>query len=147
MTDWSEYVAHYLEQHRRGDGDAFFSLIDGSDVLGPLADAFHSEESAEAREFILDVVREHRRPQSFELLAEGLEDEEERVWKSALDGLVTLGLTMSKETALSVLQSARGRLDSGDASASVRREWLDEAIEQTRNPTPPLVEGNDEGPA
>lgn len=121
-------IACYLEMFRGGDADnAFHGLLEiGRDVLPELMEVFRSERDIEVREFLVGVIREYRERSVIPFLGEALSDAEPRIWRQALDGLVTL----ASPAALEVLRAARIRqLPTRRATEEFRR-WLEEAIEQ-----------------
>ena len=81
---------------------------------------FRTEPDSSIRSTLLNIAWQTNSSDAFPLMAEALNDTEPRVWKEALDGLVTLGGT----TALDVIRQGSGRTNAEKA------EWLDEAIEQ-----------------
>lgn len=130
MNRFAPQITHYLEMFRCGDAeDALHGLLEtGRDILPELMNAFRAEKDPGVREFLVGVIWKYRAQPAVPFLGEALMDPEPRVWREALDGLVTLS---SPET-LEVLREARMRV-------SIHREaddfgcWIDEAIEQAKS--------------
>ena len=76
-------------------------------------------------------LRQFRDAAALPALAAALRDPDGRVWKEALDGIVTLG----GPPALEVLQAARAALETF-TDAEVRQQWIDEAVEQVKEAQP-----------
>jgi HEAT repeat protein len=127
MATFDEYVAELIAQL---DGPDRFHAMRTLNELGsatiPLITAAHARESiATRRAAIVETLWQFRDPNVMPTLAEALLDSDARVWKEALNGIVTLG----GGAALDAL--ARARIPAGDRrDAALRREWIDEAIEQ-----------------
>jgi len=129
-SNLSERVKHYLDLLRSGDQDqAFHSLIEESpEVLPLLMKAFSAEKDPGVREWLVQVIWEHRVRETIPFLISVLDDDEPGVWKSALDGLVTIG----GESALAALEAYRTRGVKSD-----REEWIAEAAGQIRESLQP----------
>lgn len=123
-------IAGYLESFHKGDCDgAFFGLLEmGHEVLPELIEVFRHEEDSDIREFLVEVIWQHRQLSTIPFLGEALYDNAPIVWKQALDGLVTL----ASPQALEWLETAKAREFSRQADAEEFRRWLDEAIEQIK---------------
>ncbi len=119
-------VADCLERFQRGDRDgAFFGLLEMEHGIVPdLIARFRGEPDRRVREFLVEVIWQHRQPSAIPFLGEVLRDSEPAVWRQALDGLATLG----SPAALEVLREARMQQES-----AVLRDWLDEAIERVES--------------
>jgi HEAT repeat protein len=121
-----ELLDNALRHFRNGDGDSFFQLLHMDRRLLPLLPAeYRTTADSELREFLVRVTWEYRDPTTIPFLATALRDPADRVWKQAIDGLVTIG----SPEAISVLRAAY------DTAAKAgpfdeRRDWLREAIEQ-----------------
>lgn len=114
-----EQFEYYLEHIT--EGGAFFRLAEASDEILPrLENAFACEPCPDRRRAITEIIWQHRTPASVPFPARALNDPAETVWKEALDGLVTIGGTV-------VLDAMRETLKEAD---SVKRDWINEAIEQ-----------------
>src|SRR5262245_45053032 len=120
----SEAVAAYLRALRGADFEhAYHSLIEiGPAVLPALATAFHKEPDADVRAMLVRVAGQVRSSSAIGLLAEALAQDDEVVWKEALDSLVSIGGP-----------DARAVVDRARAGATEPRSpWLDEASEQLK---------------
>lgn len=115
----------------RGE-DALCALTSMSEALPLVADAYYREPDAERRESVIHCLWQYRDHAALPTLRAALRDPDDRVWKEALDGLVTLGGTAAQRT----LQEERAALPEG-INARERQEWIDEAIEQIRESTDP----------
>ena len=109
MQDLSTQAAYYLEQLKsfRCDWDnVYHSLIEADHGIIPLLiAAFRNEPHPTIRAFLVEVIWQHRLPDTTVFLAEVLEDSNSTVWKNALDGLVAL----STPEAIEVLRVAKRR--------------------------------------
>jgi len=116
-------VEQSLDLMRRGEGEqAFHNLIEESpEVLPLLMKAFSVEKDPAVRESLVQVIWEHRVRETIPFLIRVLDEDEPRIWKSALDGLVAIG----GEPALAALEAYR----TGGMKPD-RQEWVAEAVGQ-----------------
>ena len=130
MHDLKAYVDYYLAKLDTSDHDnAWHSLIEADPKAIPLLiEAFRAEQNVGVRAEIVEIIWQHRRPETIPFLAEVLDDPEPEVWKAGLDGLVALG----GDAALEALAAARQRVKAALGGGAVQLEWIDEAIEQIR---------------
>jgi hypothetical protein len=128
MRSFAPQIADCLRWFRHGDtAKAFHGLVEMDDEILPhLMAAFRVETDSRTREFLVNVVWEHRRQSVIPFLGEALFDLEPRVWRQALDGLVTLASPASLDT----LRSARTRQFPQRRKTKEFRCWLEEAIGQ-----------------
>jgi hypothetical protein len=128
MTDWHEYAAIYLERLRGPDSEnAYHSLIEADDAIIPiLIDAYRAEQDFEIRSDLVEIIWQHRLPNTIGFLSEAIDDPAPDVWKSALDGLVAIGGMPT----IAVLESAKQRLGFGSQKERTKVQWIDEAIQQ-----------------
>lgn len=126
----TEEVNNCLEWFRAGDRDrAFFGLLEMPDrVLLDLMDAFQNETSSQFREFLVEVIWQHRLQSSIPFLGQALFDSSKEVWVQALDGLVTL----ASPSALVALEAAQSRQFLSRSEAEEFQRWIDEAVEQIK---------------
>ena len=138
MTELAEYAAYYIERLGGPEGeDAYHSLVEADDAIVPfLIEAFRSERRPAIRAELVEIIWQHRVPETIQFLSEALEDRAPEVWKSALDGLVALG----GQAAVEVLESAKQR-----ARSSERASWIDEALRQIQGEKNHGVRGQDKG--
>jgi HEAT repeat protein len=131
METTTSQIAEYLQRFRNGDRDgAFYGLVEMEHgVLPELMATFRSERDSRVREFLVEVIWQHRQASAIPFLKEALNDGAAAVWKQALDGLVTL----ASSAALEVLRDARTRQFTTDREMEEFRHWLDEAIEQAES--------------
>jgi len=124
-------IVEYLQLFRKGDRDgAFFGLLEmDHEVVPQLIAAFRSERDNRVREFLVEVIWQHRQPSAIPFLGEALHDAVAAVWKQALDGLVTL----ASPAALDVLRAGRTRQFPTERETDEFRRRLDEAIEQAES--------------
>jgi hypothetical protein len=127
MVDWNEYARDYIDQLGGSEREsAYHRLIDADDAVVPvLIGAFRTQQDPRVRALLVEIVWQHRLPETIGLLVEALDDRDPEVWKSALDGLVTFG-----PLAIQALRSARERLLPTTLEERTRAEWIDEAIQQ-----------------
>ncbi len=127
--DVTEYLQDHLEAFRRGDRDsAFFGLINHVDNLLPhLIKVFQSETDPQVRAFLVEVIWQQRDRSAIPTLAAALNDPDGRVWREALNGLVTLASPESVEA----MKMARGRKFRTAHEQGKFNTWLEEAIDQT----------------
>lgn len=130
MQRFAPQIAYYLEMFRRGDTDnAFHGLLEiDRDVLPELMAVFRNEQDIRVRELLVEVIWEYRERSVIPFLGEALSDNEPRIWRQALNGLVTLALPAS----LDVLRAARARQLPTQCETEEFRRWLEETIEQTQ---------------
>ena len=109
---------------------AYHRLIEADDAIVPiLIKAYRTEADPAVRATLVEIIWQHRVPETISFLSEALDDNHPEVWKSALDGFVTLG----SPAAIQVLESVRQRIWAGSQAKSDRIAWIDEAIEQIRH--------------
>jgi HEAT repeat protein len=132
MDDLRAFADNYIGRLERGGHDwedAYFRLIEASDAIIPiLIERYHATSSADLRALLVEIIWQHRQPETIEFLAKTLDDTSESVRQNALDGLVTLG----GPPALLALETARQRLQISRPADKVRAQWFDEAIEHVR---------------
>ena len=131
MSDLKEFSSHYVnELGGPNNQDAWHSLVEADDAIIPfLVEAYRSEADPKRRSLLVNVIWEHRVPESLEFLAEALGDPVDEVWKSALDGIVAIGGPIAS----GVLESARHRIETDNKGYAERIEWIDEGIQQIRD--------------
>jgi hypothetical protein len=124
-------ITDYLRLFREGNHDAaFFGLVEmDHSILPDLIAIFHRESDSQVREFLVEVIWQHRQRTAIPFLGEALQDVDPKVWKEALNGLVTLA---SKE-ALEVLRTAKTRQFPRKRDTDEFSSWIDEAIEQVQS--------------
>jgi HEAT repeat protein len=124
----TKFVEFYLEKLRRGEFEmAFHGLTEGGrPVIPHLIKAFRNERSPDIRAELVNIVWNHRQPETVNFLAEALNDLDQKVWKSALDGLVTI----ASSAALQILQTASNKEFPNERQTEEFRKWLNEAITQ-----------------
>jgi HEAT repeat protein len=122
MDPLSEYVEYYLTKLRTKEaGDAWHSLIEaGPEALPLIVEAYAQARDRCERVTLVQVVCQYRAPAAAPFLAGLLHDPDPEVWKTALDGLVTLGGAEAVRLLESFQQSADRE----------KREWVSEAMEQ-----------------
>lgn len=115
-------ISDYVTLHKLGRcDDAFHGLIDhGADIVPDLISAYEDTDRPDTKAFLIDVVSHMRRPDSADFLRNALRRDDLVIWKSALDGLVSLRAAEVLEHALSFM------LD------EPKRSWIVEAISQCR---------------
>jgi HEAT repeat protein len=126
MKPSSDYVEYYLEMLRDGDFEtAFHSFIDlDCTVIPKLIEKFQSESSSEVRAELVRIIWYFRSPDSTPFLGTALKDPSPDVWKSAIDGLVSIGTP----AALAELQKSLTIKSRGDEFT----RWIEEAITQIK---------------
>jgi hypothetical protein len=118
-------IEYYLDKARRGEADvAFHGLLELSgDPVPELREAFQVESDPVVREIIIRAVAPLAGPAVIQFLGAALDDPHPEVWKSALDGLVSIASPTSRQT----LERAKDGTTNGDPE---RVAWLVEAIDQ-----------------
>lgn len=130
MQTIASQISDYLTCFKEKREVAFFGLIEmGPEALPELISAFRNEHDSEIREFLIEVIWQHRQPSTVPFLGEALYHCDPAVWKQALDGLVTL----ASPQALEVLKTAKARQFSQQRDMEEFQCWLDEAIEQAES--------------
>lgn len=128
-----EHVAELLSEL---DGpraeDVICDLTSMAEALPLVAEAYHREPDPRRRQSLIYCLWQYRDSAALPTLAVALQDADDRVWKEALDGFVTLG----GDAAQRLLQEESVAL-SEDVKAKVKREWIYEAIEQIRESAGP----------
>ena len=126
MDDLNDYVNFHIAQLRQADpDDAYFSLIEADhEIVAHLITAFRGERNPTIRATLVEIIWQHRLPETLSFLVEALEDPAMPVFRSALTGFVTLGGSAATNLLVSTRQCLRqqGRLE--------RIEWVEEAIQQ-----------------
>ena len=132
MVDWNEYARHYIDQLGGSEEEsAYHRLIDADEAVVPvLIGAFRAQQDPGVRALLVEIVWQHRLPETVGFLIEALDDRDPGVWKSALDGLVTLG-----PLAIQALRSARECILPTTVEERTRAEWIEEAIQQIQEGT------------
>lgn len=121
-------ISHYLEMFRSGDADnSFHGLLElDRDILPELMAVFRSTQDIRLREMLVAVIWGYREQSVIPFLREALFDTEPRIWREALNGLVSL----ASPAALDVLCEARTRRFLTQRETEEFRRWVDEAISQ-----------------
>ncbi len=116
---------------------AWFNLMEAPDaVLPALMEAYRSEQDAELRAVLVEVIWQHRQPASLDFLGEVLHDPDERVWQQALDGIVAIGGPAAHQ----VLKRAIAWAERDWQANEEFLGWLDEARDQVLNGPFPGIE-------
>ena len=121
-------IDYYLRRFRQGDRDnAFHGLLEMEHTILPdLMTLFQTESDSRVREFLVEVIWQHRQQAAIPFLGQTLLDSNPQVWRQALDGLVAL----ASPAALDALRDARTRRFPRQLETEEFRRWLEEAIEQ-----------------
>ena len=107
--------------------DAYHHLIEADHAVIPyLVEAYQVEQEAALRALLVEIIWQHRVPETVEFLSTALQDPAPEVWKAALDGLVILG----GSAAVCTLETVRCELLSDRQGRTVQMEWIDEALQQ-----------------
>jgi len=125
-----ERVAELVEQLHDRDAapSALCNLTSlGTAAISLVAAAYDRETEPRRRTALVRALWQFYDTAAFPALATALRDPDDRVWKEALDGIVTLG----GPAALEVLQAARAKVTTF-TDAGVRHQWIDEAVEQVK---------------
>ena len=113
--------------------DAYFALLTHSTEVNIPAfiRAYHEQNNPHVRASLLEIVwRQHPSSTPLEFLAQALRDSSAEVWKSALDGLVSI----ARPECVVILECERQHLLEADPeNASTRPDWIAEAIQQLSN--------------
>jgi HEAT repeat protein len=127
----SSYFSEQIERlHGPNQEDAYFNLIEAHpSVLPMLIEAYRSESDTQVRAVLVEIIWQHREPHTLGFLTEALQDPNDRVWKSALDGLVTLGGPGPTD----VLDVAMARAEQEGINKKDFLSWVAEASVQIRN--------------
>ncbi|MCL5996088.1 MAG: HEAT repeat domain-containing protein [Chloroflexi bacterium] len=125
MDDLKVYTDFHVAQLKQADrDDAYFSLIEADhEIVAHLIAAFRKEQSPTVRATLVEIIWQHRLPETLSFLVEALEDPAMPVFRSALNGFVTLG----GSAATILLECARQRFCQQDKLERV--EWVEEAIQ------------------
>ncbi len=128
MNASDDSLEFYLRKLRDGQfDDAFHGLIEmDHSVLPKLIEAFKGEADANVRAELINIIWNHRQNETISFLGEALRDESPKVWRNALDGLVTLGSGEALRTLKDAMTRPFNNVEEGDEF----RRWLVEAIDQ-----------------
>jgi HEAT repeat protein len=94
MSDTEKMVQHYIAKldDSNDDDDAFHRLLElGPSVLPSIREAFRASSSRAVRHRLAEIVRHARSAEALPFLSDLLDDDNAEIWKTALDGLVSLG--------------------------------------------------------
>ncbi len=127
MNDPKDYITHYIARLIGPErDDAFHSLVEADNIVVPyLIDAFKGEQNIAVRTELIEIIWQHRLPETIEFLSDVLDDKNPEIWKRALDGLVSIGGLPAIDAILSAQQ--RPQRD------QQRMKWLNEALEQIKS--------------
>jgi hypothetical protein len=125
-----EAFADYLECLRTGAVEVgYFGLLElGPDALPLLIAEARKPESRAYKITLVEVIWQHRHPVAIPFLGETLSDSDPEVWKSALDGLVTIG----GPDAIQWMTEALEGVETGRIHNGLSKEWLEEALQQAQ---------------
>jgi hypothetical protein len=127
--DLSRYVEYVYQLREAETENAYHSLVDaGKSIVPFLIHMFHATPEPTIRSELVRIINQHRLPETIDFLAEALNDYS-KVWKNALDGLVTLG----GQKAIMVLETAKQQSKSANKADDEKTEWIDEAIQQIKD--------------
>jgi len=135
VADVQQQVDYWVTRLSGPDASsAWHGLVElGPTALDEIRIAFAATLDRHLRRKLLTVIVELRQPESAAFFRSLLRDYDTEIWRSALDGLVTLGT----DEAARILENARATAD------EERSRWFDEALAQIRNgpfSPPPGVE-------
>jgi hypothetical protein len=104
-------IAECLQRFRKGDRDgAFFGLLETDHgILPELMAAFRSERDSHVREFLVEIIGQHRQSSVIPFLKEALNDPAAAVSKQAIDGLVVLASPAALEVFVTEGRGSFGR--------------------------------------
>ena len=120
----AEIVEHYVRELAGDHSDqAWQSLVEfGPEALPCVVQAFALAYDRSVAASLIRVVNEYRTPSALPFLMSLLADPDQLIWKTALDGIVTLG----GRAALDSLLEIRATL------SPEKHPWIDEAVGQVR---------------
>ena len=122
-----EVVGHYLSRISIDREDAFHSLIEQkADIVPYLVQSYKASDDLSEQGLLLEVICQYQSPQTLDFLAEVLQEENPRLWKTALDGIVTIGGSSS----IDLLTNEIHRLSALESPPALHISWLQEALEQ-----------------
>jgi hypothetical protein len=118
-------LEYYLDKARRGEADiAFHGLLELSgNPIHDLREAFRVESDPVVRDMIVRVITPLGGPEVVQFLGAALADPRPEVWKSALDGLVSIASPLSRRA----VEQAMDKVAIEDPE---QLSWLVEAIDQ-----------------
>lgn len=128
MGSFEAQIEHYLDAYRLGHEDEAFHGLRclGSSAISGLQSYFAEEADASVRALLLDVISQYRDEGTVPFMAATLYDRDSKVWREALDGLVSIGGRSSLEALRRVSASTQD---------PDRLRWLNEAIDQVSTGT------------
>jgi len=123
----SDIAAYVQRLHGPDHENAYFALIELDHSLVPdLIEAYRAEPSLRIKALLIEIISEYRLPRSLDFLAESLQDANEEIWKTSLDGIVKI----NDRSGLDILDKEKQRLIVGKSADNTRVEWVEEAIRQ-----------------
>ena len=123
----SDIAAYVQRLHGTDHENAYFALIELDHSLVPdLIEAYRAEPSLRIKALLIEIISEYRLPRSLDFLAESLQDANEEIWKTSLDGIVKI----NDRSGLDILDKEKQRLIVGKSADNTRVEWVEEAIRQ-----------------
>ena len=122
-----EVVGHYLSRISIDRENAFHSLIEQkADIVPYLVQSYKASDDLSEQGLLLEVICQYQSLQTLDFLAEVLQEENPRLWKTALDGIVTIGGSSS----IDLLTNEIHRLSALESPPALHISWLQEALEQ-----------------
>ena len=111
-----------------GNESAYHTLVEANhDIVPLLIDLFAEVDHGKCRAMIVEVIWQHRLPNTVSFLVSILNNPYPEIWKQALDGLVTIGGAQS----IKALKDCLDRIPPDDE----RFPWFTEAIDQINTKT------------
>jgi HEAT repeat protein len=122
MTNSKGYVDYYLSQLSGPEAEnSWHSLVEaGPDALPYLVEAFNSNDDPQIQVRLIQIICQYRSKNAVPFLSTQLNNQFPEIWKTALDGLVSLGNTEAIEALGVAMEHVKGE----------KREWIEEAIQQ-----------------
>lgn len=99
IEDLQEFVKYQIERlSGPNSDDAFHSLIEAPiSVLPLLINAYKNDLSLSVQAVIVDIVGQFKSETSLPFLSHALRSDDDKIWKAALDGFVSIGCENAKQ--------------------------------------------------
>ena len=122
--DLQGYIAEQVQLFDDPASDeAFHNLIElPRDAIPLLQKAYDRQDNPQIRARIIEVIWQFRDRSTLPFLADALKEEDDEIWKQALDGIVTIG----GDEAFAILKAVQT-----ESASDNKRAWIEEAKEKT----------------
>lgn len=122
-------LIYYIEQlkHKDSNENAYHNLLElkGTGIVHLLIKAYHQENDIDIKAQLIEIAwNSHKNTETLEFLMQVVRNENPIIWKTALDGLVSIG---GNET-LRSLKTLKIECEADH----IKSQWIVEAINQSK---------------